>query len=240
MLSSDDGIATAKYMVRCALSAGESVNLVDYTGAVIHLNGELGMANEFKDGDCEGACQEKISACLMAFTNGYGNHVAIEMSAPFAPVGEGHSSSKSKQEATFYGNIFADPPQAFFCVGKDADGLFGWSSGFSVGETRSCKGYSSTDCPYVKTGKCSNYYVFYFNAEKCDFNWDGLSPGTSTKCRANVTEQVQVPVTTQTCTGSFFSRKCTTTITGYTTQNKTYEKTFTNPITTYVSSTGGS
>jgi len=59
----------------------------------------------------------------MAFTNGDGAHVDIEMAAPFT-IGASHSYPY--QEAVFYGNIFSATPKAYYCVGKDfakAEGL---------------------------------------------------------------------------------------------------------------------
>ena len=34
-------------------------------------------------------------------------------------IGTGHSSAYKYQEASFFGNIFASPPIAHYCVGKD-------------------------------------------------------------------------------------------------------------------------
>ena len=125
-----------------------------YTGTLVTLPGELGLAPEWKDEECETTCQERISACLMAFTNGDGDHVEIEMSAQFV-LGIGHSAEYPFQEASFYGNIFVDPPQAFYCVGEDYA-----SSGKNVTqlETRACEGYNEQDgtCPYTRTGLCND------------------------------------------------------------------------------------
>lgn len=185
LMSSDEGIHTASYLIRCALPATKSVRVKDYTGALITLPGELGLAPEWADGDCSSACQEKVSACLMAFTNGDGEHVDIEMAAPFV-LGTGHSYEYRYQEASFYGNMFVSPPKAFYCVGKDfaKSGLH-----ITLLETRSCEGYNSKDgdCPYVNAGYCNNAFslnVLSDNTltgdEKCSFSGD-----TAYSCKDN-------------------------------------------------------
>jgi len=151
-MSTDDGIATAKYVVRCALAAGDSIRIKDYTGGVVTLAGELGLAPGWKDGQCDGPCQEKMSACLMALTNGDGDHVDVELAAQYTL---GASHSYAYQEAAFYGNIFQDPPQAFYCVGKDYGNAL---ISVNLLEERSCSGYNDQtggECPYKRVGFCN-------------------------------------------------------------------------------------
>ncbi|MEY4512834.1 MAG: hypothetical protein RLZZ450_4956 [Pseudomonadota bacterium] len=154
LMSSEDGVTAASYLIRCALPASDSLRIKDFTGGLVVLSGELGLAPSWKDGECDGTCQERISACLMAFTNGDGEHVNIEMAAPFVL---GTSHSYRYQEASFYGNIFVDPPQAFYCVGKDfaENGLK-----ITLLEERSCTGYNERDgkCPYKRVGYCESAF----------------------------------------------------------------------------------
>lgn len=149
MMSSDDGIATATYVVRCALAEGDAIRVKDYTGGLVTLAGEVGLAPAWKDAGCDLTCQERVSACLMAFTNGDGNHVELEMTAPFT-IGADHSSEFPYHEAAFFGNLFLEPAQAYYCVGRD----YATSSGQL--ETRACQGYNEQDgsCPYRKVGYC--------------------------------------------------------------------------------------
>ena len=81
MMSSDAGIATAKYLVRCALPANDTPTVKDYTGALIRLDGEIGLAPKWKTGFCGKDCMERVSACLMALINARGEHVPMELSA---------------------------------------------------------------------------------------------------------------------------------------------------------------
>jgi len=179
MMASDEGVATAKYLVRCALSAGDGVRVKDYTGATITLNGELGLAPSWKSGDCDQTCQERLSACLMALTNGAGDHVDVELSAINMPLGGGHSTAFKYQEAAFYGNLFADPPVANYCIGKDFAGLNILGLNVLAADQRACSGYwtlfGDTGCPYKKTGDC--------NASLLDWNMKCENVGgTMTKC----------------------------------------------------------
>jgi hypothetical protein len=182
MMSSDDGVTTASYLVRCALAAGDSIRIKDYTGGLVVLRGEMGLATQWKDGQCDGTCQERISACLMAFTNGDGVHVDIEMSAPFV-LGTDHTYPY--QEASFYGNLFTDPPQAYYCVGKDFA-----QSGLKITllEERSCQGYNERDgkCPYKRVGYCEDAFSLSLSdntltsARKCTY---GRGSDTASSCK---------------------------------------------------------
>jgi hypothetical protein len=177
LMSSENGVMTAAYLVRCALAAGDSVTVRDYAGNLRQMNGELGLTTGWGEGQCDGACQEKISGCLMAFTNGSGQHVDIEMSAHYMDadgkkgtaddkkltIGTGHTYPK--QEAAFYGNLFSDPPQAYYC--SQESGPLGWIPGignlFTV-DVRACGGYVDIlglgvrfgdSCPMKSMGSCT-------------------------------------------------------------------------------------
>jgi hypothetical protein len=209
MLSSDDGINTAKYLVRCALPAGDGVRLKDYTGALIELHGELGVAPGWGDGQCDARCEEEVSACLMALTNGDGDQVSVELSA-HNELGAGHSSSYRRQEAAFYGNLFSDPPAGYFCIGSGFS-LFGnqWTS--SVVGQRACGGYGYDQCPYEFVGFC-NWEFQTVDTMKCSF-----SNGAAKSCKDNH------EVTT--CKKNWWGgQSCST---------KSAIRTWSNPITTY-------
>jgi len=163
------------------LPAGSSLRVKDYTGGVVTLSGEMGLAPTWKDSKCDTACQEKISACLMAFTNGDGAHVDVELAAPFTL---GASHTYKYQESAFYGNLFQQNPKAFYCVGKDyaISGLF-----ITNLETRACKGYNAQNgtCPYVRAGYCGGAFSINFldtilNDNRCDF---GFLSDTATGCK---------------------------------------------------------
>jgi hypothetical protein len=76
-----------------------------------------GGANEA--GSCDESCQRWISACVLARTNAYGEHVFISMRAPAdAPadiqkalqLGPGEANTYTVREGAYYGNIFETTP----------------------------------------------------------------------------------------------------------------------------------
>ena len=150
------------------MGADDSIRVKDYTGALVTLTGEIGLAPEWKDGQCEDDCQEAVSACLMAFTNGKGNHVNIELTSTLASIGTGHDKRAYPfQEAAFYGNIFASPPRAYYCAGADFAGKNFGAVNVNQVDQRACSGWTASGdkCPYTNaaftdplrlaTGKCS-------------------------------------------------------------------------------------
>ncbi len=157
LMKTADGVTTASYLMRCALAGGDSIKVKSYTGALVTLSGEIGLAPSWKDGQCDKTCQERVSACLMAFTNGDGLHVDIEMSAPFITGGNGHSTAYPYVEAAFFGNVFLATPQAYYCTGHD---YVQFGNEVTLLETRACKGYNQRDgsCPYRNVGYCDVPY----------------------------------------------------------------------------------
>jgi hypothetical protein len=169
LLSSTDGENVVAYMVRCALTPSQSIQLVDYTGNLSPVwTGELGLAPAWLDGGSDAATyldadgMEVVSACLMAFTNGRGVHVHIEMNG----VGKasslgGHDTSSGNwfkyQEAAFFGNLFVTPPTSNYCVGKDYVGILSTlGGGLGAVDVRACGGYPSGQCPYASAGDCES------------------------------------------------------------------------------------
>lgn len=154
-MSSDEGIATAKYVVRCAIPASDGISVVDYTGSLITFYGEIGLAPEWADGQCGTDCQQKVSACLMAFTNGTGEHVDIAMSAHMPEIGD-DSPRGWDQEAAFFGNIFfgSNDPEAsgaYYCWGDETQNSnTGVNMAYYV--PRFCQGYEDGECPFTMAG----------------------------------------------------------------------------------------
>lgn len=193
MMSDDDGINTAKYVVRCALPAGDSIRVKDYTGGLVELDGEIGFAPEWKTGDCNSACQEKVSACLLSLTNSLGNHVSVELAAPFT-VGTSHTYPY--QEAVFFGNLFLDTPAADYAVGKDFAGLALIGSLFEVAN-RACAAYETLlgtgNCPVLDVGKANRDLLdlFGLTSGRCS-----MSSGTARSCKDKSGKSWGYPITT--------------------------------------------
>jgi len=191
MMSSDGGIATASYLIRCALPSTQTVGFVDYKGVVLRMKGELGLAPSFYTGQCDKNCQEDISACLMAFTNASGVHVPLVMSSTKDGLGGGTNSSYPWQEGAFFGNLFQSPPAAYFCKGAGQQNIatmwYAWdASDFSA---RMCVGgKSNKSCPYANTGDCTG---MPWSPHACT----AASDGTMVSCKGGSTTWTR-PITT--------------------------------------------
>ena len=77
LMTTSPGRATVAYMVRCALAAGDSLVKKDQYNVSYTYPGSLGLAPQWKNGSCDTACQEILSACMMAHVNTTGKHVSL-------------------------------------------------------------------------------------------------------------------------------------------------------------------
>lgn len=145
-----------KYIIRCALPAGSSVN-VPHEGATDRLDGAFGLAPQWAHAALDDAGKRWISACVLGFVNALGEHVLISMRGNHvnlrATVTETEVREFAYQEAAFYGDIFADPPVAFVCRGR------GGPRPSPVREKRLCSDPSEhpgiSRCDMIITGDCS-------------------------------------------------------------------------------------
>jgi len=114
-----------KYTARCALRPDQELETPPGAdGKTLLFKGGLGLAPEWREGKCDGACQEKVSSCLAALTNQTGDHVNVSLlsAAPSLVHTMGASENDLPypfQEGAFFGNVFAG--EAFVCRGRDAD-----------------------------------------------------------------------------------------------------------------------
>ncbi len=120
LMKTDLGVTTAGYLIRCALPADKSISIKDYHGELVTLPGQVGLAPGWQTGSCSTACEEKVTACMLAFLNQMGKHRKITMTAgwPNNPLGTDHRNFDFVESALF-GNIFISPPQAYVVSGYD-------------------------------------------------------------------------------------------------------------------------
>jgi hypothetical protein len=136
--------------------------LVDDGRAVVvpvELRGALGVASSWATGECDLACQERVSACMLARVNAWGTPVALSVRTSDV-VDQGQLTSYELQtytveEGAFFGNLFAAEPALYSCTGT------GWDEGyFSADFRRACahsdwQAAEGADCgAIINTGPC--------------------------------------------------------------------------------------
>ena len=104
--------------MRCALPASHKITKT-YSGVTYTFAGEIGVAPEWETGACGTACQELVSACMMAHVNTKGQHIGLWIVGSSPALGWGYTTDYPFQEGSFFGNIFVSPPVANYCNGSD-------------------------------------------------------------------------------------------------------------------------
>ncbi|HEY3595505.1 MAG TPA: RICIN domain-containing protein, partial [Polyangiaceae bacterium] len=151
LMNTSQGRDTVSYMVRCALPAGHSITKKDQNGVSYTFPGQIGLAPTWENGTCDSNCQQYISSCMMAHVNTSGQHIALWIVGDSSAIGWGTSGAYPYQEGSFFGNIFSNPPSAFYCDGEDFD--LGVVPG-RLGATQSGAPYKD---PFGTSALCSRY-----------------------------------------------------------------------------------
>ena len=148
LMNSAPGRTTVSYLVRCALAPGRILIKNDSSGNPYIFLGQIGVAPEWETGTCNTACQERVTACMLAHVNTSGKHIAVWLDSE-GVIGYGRNTNFPYQEGSFFGNIFVNPPVASFCNGKD----------FDLGTVPGRIGLSQPGAPYKNpfpgTGLCA-------------------------------------------------------------------------------------
>jgi len=185
-LSSTSGLMTTaggrefvKYMVKVAYPAGARLTKQD--NAVppnsYDFDGALGVAPELEYGQCDLACQERVTAAMLAHVNNSGLHVGIWLVGPDNGIGWATSPDYPYQEAGYFGNIFAPNPHGNYCAGANLGG------GASKGRLGSTIGSSILASPYgTQWDGVSNQNVPVFCANGSN-NYCTMSGGGFSSCQ---------------------------------------------------------
>lgn len=133
-----------KYMVQCALPAGQCVSVTDVDGSAASYCGALGVAPTWATTPLSQTDQWRVTSCLMARTNAYGYQVAISLR------GEGITVDQTERtytydEGAFWGNIFSPNPALYACTGNYSD--------FYYDRGRLCSSAASA-CGFTIVGSC--------------------------------------------------------------------------------------
>lgn len=122
MAQTEEGRQLLKYMVSCALPAGESV-AITMSGTKYAFQGALGLVPGWVDRPMAEEEQRKLSACLAAHTNFFGKPVQISLRSddPAAPDGLQTTAQEREEfpffEGGFFGNYFITHPVGYVCLG---------------------------------------------------------------------------------------------------------------------------
>lgn len=149
LLDDPEYLKTTEYTVECALGLGQSVTKV-VNGQTVVLSGRAGLAPEWQTGVCDENCQQWVSACLLARTNITGQEVVVSLRSNHPAIGTQADPDYTLFEASWYGNLFTDPPSMNFCWGGEG-GLIEASV-----DGRTCSTGSYEDCDFVARGMCSS------------------------------------------------------------------------------------
>jgi hypothetical protein len=108
------------YVVSCALPAGQAIVFPRLAGQTdVTFSGSIGVAASWgQDGaSCDAACQEWVSACVIARVNHQGVHVPLSLRGGNAALdlADGEEAVFPNREATYYGNVLTSPQAMFGC-----------------------------------------------------------------------------------------------------------------------------
>lgn len=151
----ESGQSLLEYVASCALPESETLVASAPEGdGERALPGRIGLAPEWAEGACDESCQRWISACLLAHANGDAEPfpIALQGDHPELVWPESLAEEFSVEEAAFYGNVFAEGPETYACIGR---GLFdgSWTGQSSYLEGRIC-GLTGSGCGLETTGTC--------------------------------------------------------------------------------------
>lgn len=103
-----------RYIVSCALASGDTVTLTAADLPSITWSGELGLCPAWSAGPASTDCQERVSACVAARVNAFGQQVSISLrgmrdatqSLPMRTSPFMEADFYTWQEGAFWGDLF--------------------------------------------------------------------------------------------------------------------------------------
>jgi len=165
-LDHPDRLATAAYVVECALGPEQSVTTT-IDGVEETFHGALGLATEWYGEACDKDCQQWVSACVLARTNVSEQEVTLWLQADHPAIGTDSNPAYPIYEASFFGNLFTGPGQEYMCPGLLVGPVFGQLDGRT--------------CSNVLGGYCDFETYLACELGRCSF--EGLLTPTAVDCR---------------------------------------------------------
>lgn len=176
LLGNPERLATARYVVECALPEGVTITK-NVGGVPTDFHGALGLAPEWEDDACDEDCQEWVSACLLARTNVSGHTVELWLTGDHPALGSGLDLAYPVYEASFFGNLFVDEDAQHMCPGLLVGPLLAQLQG------RTCSATLGGYCDMTSYASCS---LLPLLSPRCGSEGLPISP-TLKNCRAGAT-----------------------------------------------------
>lgn len=173
LLGDPDRLATARYVVECALPEGVTLTKT-VSGVATDFHGALGLAPEWEDDACDEDCQEWVSACLLARTNVSGQTVQLWLTGDHPALGTGLNLAYPVYEASFFGNLFVNEDAQHMCPGPLVGPLLAQLQG------RTCSATLGGYCDMTSYSLCTTLPLL---SPRCGFEGLVTSP-TLKNCRA--------------------------------------------------------
>ena len=178
VLDDPDRLATAQYVVECALPEGSEVTkLVD--GDLVTFEGQLGLAPEWEDDACDQDCQEWVTACVLARTNVSGQTVALQLKGDHAALDGNLDLAYPIYEASFFGNLFVSQSKQYMCPGPLVGPLLAQLEG------RTCSATLGGYCDMTEYAACT--LLPLLNPRCQDDLLGGLLEPVLSECRPGTT-----------------------------------------------------
>ncbi|MCA9707117.1 MAG: hypothetical protein KDK70_14795 [Myxococcales bacterium] len=168
LVDDQDWRNTVRYVVECALPAGHVIERSS-GGTTYQFHGRLGLAPQWESGACDEDCQQWVTACLLARTNVTGQTIPLWLQADHDAIGFGLPDQDVVFEASYYGNIFADPGQQYLCKGQGNNVVAAQREG------RTCISGGSENCGFTTYNNC-------FSHDRCAE--DGPDADVYTGCKS--------------------------------------------------------
>ena len=105
------------YIVGCALPEGVHLDL-EIEGTTYGYDGQLGLAPGWGQagGSCDAACQARISSCVIARLNYYGQVVPLSARGAGLSTTAAEESEYPTRDAVYFGNVFTSPQERYACL----------------------------------------------------------------------------------------------------------------------------
>jgi hypothetical protein len=144
--------------VSCALEPDVEA-VITVQGREHRFRGGEALAPAWAERPMSDSEQRWVSACLLARTNAFGERVPVYLHSGAGPVAEPARARDGAGEfrlfeGMFFGNVFAEPPQAFACHGPANTAALAAGVLSRRACARPLEAHGPSACGFVVTGAC--------------------------------------------------------------------------------------